>query len=153
MNTITNWLLVQCILMFICGQTVHLLLVKMPAIKKRAGAVNKKFLFAEWWSEDWNIILGTQVIGIMIVLGLNELLNWKPEVLEYVKWFFGAVGAFGSTVAMSKYSQYEKMITGVMDVKANLSDAITGGTTTRAETIEKGIQIGIDPSQTPSSVK
>lgn len=151
MNTSTFFLLIQCVLMFIFGQCVHLLLVKMPALKKRVRAVNKKFLFREWWDEDWNIIIGTQFIGAMVIIGLNEIVAWKPEILEYVRWFFAAVGAFGSTIAMSKYSQYEKTITGLMDIKSNISDTVTGGTTTVAETIEKGTQVtGQDISHAPS---
>jgi hypothetical protein len=147
---ITTFLLFQCILMFICGQVVHLLLVKMPAIKKRARSVNKKFYFKEWWNEDWNIIIGTQFIGAMFIIGLDQFLNWKPDVLEYIKWFFAAVGAFGSTVAMSRFSHYEKMITGLTDIKSNIADAMTGGTTTVDETIQKGITVtGVDVRLNP----
>jgi len=149
--TISNWLILQCVLMFIFGQCVHLLLVKMPAIKKRVRAVNKKFLFKEWWNEDWNIIIGTQFIGAMFIIGLDQFLNWKPEVLEYTKWFFAAVGAFGSTIAMSKYSQYEKTVTALVDIKSNTFDTLAGPTESREDAIEKGRDLtgGKDVTHSP----
>lgn len=145
--TITFWLLTQCVLMFIGGQALHLFLVKVPSIKKRASAANKQFYFKEWWNCDWNVIIGTQCIGAMVIIGLNELVQWKPEILDYVKWFFAGVGAFGSTVAMAKFSQYEKELTRVLDLKSNIADEVTGGTKTIKETLERGsMAVGKDVS-------
>lgn len=124
--------------MFIGGQGLHLFLVKIPSIKKRASAVSRPFVWSDWWSCDWNIIIATQIIGGMSIIGLDELVNWKPEILEYVRWFFAGIGAFGSTVAMAKFSSYEKTLTNLIDVKASVSDALTGGTTTVQDTINKG---------------
>jgi hypothetical protein len=133
---------------------LHLFLVKVPAIKNRARAANKTFIFKEWWGCDWNIIIGTQVLGAMFIIGLNELLHWKPYILDYVKWFFAAVGAFGSTVAMAKFSQYEKELTKVLDIKSNIADVVTGGTTSSAETIRKGTNVtGQDVSHNPNEGK
>jgi hypothetical protein len=134
----TLLLYLQCIAMFQCGQLVHLLLIKIPAVKKRTNAVNKAFLFIEWWKCDWNIIIATQVIGIAIIIGLDQILHWKPEIMDYVKWFFFFMGAFGSTVAMAKFSQYEKSITGLSDIKSNISDHMTGPAITVKDALEKG---------------
>lgn len=138
-------LYIQCAAMFILGQALHLFLIKIPAVKARTRAANKTYLFKEWWNCDWNIILATAVIGCMAILGLDQLLNWKPAILEYVKWFFAGIGAFGSTIAMSKFSQYEKEITKILDFKANISDNVTGGTTTSKQTAERGAEVlGVD---------
>ena len=137
--------------MFILGQAAHLMLVKIPAIKKRSKAVNKVFYLKDWWNADWNVIVGTQIIGAMLILGLDQIVTWRPGVLDYVKWFFAGMGAFGSTIAMAKASQFEKSLTGLMDVKANVSDAMTGGTTTVDETIMKGtLATGTDVSKQPT---
>jgi hypothetical protein len=102
----------------------------------------------EWWKCDWNIIIATQIIGVMIIIGLDQLLHWKPDIMEYVKWFFGFMGAFGSTVAMSKFSQYEKGIVGLADIKSNIADHFTGGTISVKDTLEKGAQaVGHDVSK------
>ncbi len=129
-----------CVAMFILGQAAHLFLLKIPAIKTRCRAANKSFYFKEWWNCDWYIIIGTQVIGAMVILGLDEIVKWKPDVIYYVKWFFAAVGAFGSSVAMAKGSSYEKSLHNLLDVKSNVSDAVTGGTDTVKETVQKGTE-------------
>lgn len=113
------------VLMFLLGQALHLFWIKIPAVKKRANAANHKFSWAEYWREDWHLIIGTNVFGIMLIAGLDQLLNWKPAILEYVKWFFGGVGVFASTVILGKLSQYEKMLTKVIDIKTNIADDIT----------------------------
>lgn len=140
MTEITFTLLLQCIIMFILGQGVHLFFIKIPALKKRSTAANKLFVFKDWWSCDWNIIIGTQLFGALIVFGLNELVDWKPEILTYVRWFFAGIGAFGSTVAMSLLSKYDKTLIQVLDIKSNIADTVTGGTTSVEETIRKGSQ-------------
>jgi hypothetical protein len=141
-----------CVMMFILGQAAHLFLIKIPAIKKRSLAANKPFVFKEWWACDWNIIIGTQVIGALLIVGLDQLIYWKPGVLEYVKWFFAGMGAFGSTIAMAKGSQFERQLTGLMDIKSNIADTVTGGTTTVKESIEKGSKAtGTDVSVNPNN--
>lgn len=127
-----------CVAMFILGQAAHLFLIKIPAVKARCNAANKIFYFKEWFNCDWNIIIGTQVIGALVLLGLKEVITWKPGVIEYVRWFFAGIGAFGSTIAMAKGSQFEKSLTGLLSMKSNVSDTVTGGTHTVNETIQKG---------------
>jgi hypothetical protein len=118
----TTWLYVQCVLMFLLGQAVHIFLIKVPAVKERARAANKKFSWAEWWGCDWNVIIGTLIIGLLITLGLDEILKWKPVIWDYVKWFYAGIGAFGSTIALAKFSQFEKGLTALIDVKTNIAD-------------------------------
>jgi hypothetical protein len=127
-----------CVVMFILGQAFHLFLVKIPAIKKRCKAANKKFYFTEWWAEDWNVIIGTQVVGAMVILGLKEIVTWKPGVIEYVRWFFAAVGAFGSVVAMAKASQFEANLTHLLSIKSNVSDAVSGRASNAQDAITQG---------------
>lgn len=136
----TGGLYLQCCAMFLLGQALHLFLVKIPAVKGRARAANKAYVFAEWWNCDWNVIIGTQVLGLLVIFGLDELLRWQPFIWEYVKWFFAGVGAFGSTIAMAKFSQYEKELTRLLDIKSNISDAVTGPSTTIGGTVIKGME-------------
>ena len=154
---ISIWLQVQCIVMLILGQALHLFLLKVPSLKARARAAGKPFSWKEWWCEDWNIVVSTLIIGALVTVGLNELVTWKPEILDYVKWFYAAIGAFGSTVAQAKFSQYEKKLLAVIDIKSNVSDEVTGGTTTVKETIEKAavenIHVSVTQKKTGSDGK
>jgi hypothetical protein len=132
---------VICFITYLLGQAIHLFWIKIPNIKKRAIAANKKYIFAEFWMSDWNVIIGTNIFGVMLILGLGELLNIKPEIFEYIKWFFFFAGAFGSTVVMAKFSTYEKELINILDIKSNIADVFTGGTTTSKETLERGNQV------------
>jgi hypothetical protein len=142
---------VICVAMFILGQAAHLFLIKIPAIKNRSNAVGKPFKWKEWWNCDFNIIIGTQVIGALVLLGLKEIITWKPGVIEYVRWFFAGLGAFGSTIAMAKGSQFEKSLVNLIDIKSNVSDAVTGGTTTVSQTIREAAKedIQVKPTVKP----
>jgi hypothetical protein len=121
----TLFLYLQCVLMFIGGQAIHLFLVKIPALKKRARAANKDFAMKEYWAEDWPIVVGTQVVGMVVILGLDQIVHWKPVILDWVKWWFALLGAFGSTVIMSRWSPFEKKLLNVIDVKTNIADGVT----------------------------
>ena len=116
-------LYIQCVAMFIGGQLLQLFWLKIPSLKKRAKAANYKFSIKEYWAEDWYLIAGTEVLGAMVIIGLNEITHWKPEIIDVVKWFFGGIGAFGSSVILSKLSAYEKKLSEVIDVKTNISDS------------------------------
>lgn len=118
----THWVYIQCVLMFLLGQAAHLFLIKIPAIKEKSRVANKSFAWKDWWACDWNVVIGTQVVGALVIFGLDEIVNWKPEVLDYVKWFFAGVGAFGSTIAMAKMSQFDKSINKVIDIKTDIAD-------------------------------
>lgn len=120
----TLWLYLQCVFMFIGGQLIHLFLIKIPALRKRAIAANKTFSTKEYWQEDWTVIVGTQVVGMVVILGLDQIVHWKPVILDWVKWWFAGLGAFGSTLIMSKWSPFEKKLLNIIDVKTNIADGV-----------------------------
>ncbi len=112
--------------MFLCGQALYLLFIKIPAARKRAESLNKDFSISEYWKKDWNLIIGMPVVAAMLILGLQELVHWKPEVLSYIRWFFGFVGMGGSSFIIGKYSSYEKLLNRIGDIKSDISDSIPG---------------------------
>lgn len=118
----TLWLYAQCIIFFFCGQLLHLFWLKIPALKKRAAAAKRPFSLKEYYKADWHIMAGTQIAGAMLILGIDELTHWKPEILDAVKFFFGGFGAFGSSVMMNKLSVYEKRLLSVIDIKSGVAD-------------------------------
>lgn len=118
----TTSLYIQCVAMFILGQLLQLFWMKIPSVKKRAKAANYKFSWKEYWAEDWTLVIGTNILGAMIVFGLDQLVHWKPYILEYVKWFFAGIGYFASSAVLSKLSSYEKVLTNVIDIKTDIAD-------------------------------
>lgn len=118
----TTSLYIQCIAMYILGQFIHLFLIKIPEYKKLWKTANEQFSMKKYWETDWNVVVGTLLIGIMLVIGVDQLLNLKPEVLKWVKWFFAGMGGFGSAIIVSKWSTAYKFITGIIDQKTNIAD-------------------------------
>lgn len=151
MSSYTLSIYLQYGAMFFLGQLLHLLLVKIPGLRGRARAANKEFVFTDWWKEDWNIIIATNIIGVMALIGLDELLGWKPEIQNVIKWFFAGVGMGGSTIVMKYGSKYEKILMSVLDIKSNIADNVVGHTDSVDELIVKGKQaIGTDITKPPT---
>lgn len=134
-------LYIQCILMFMCGQALHLFWIKIPSLKDKAKANNKAYYFKEFWNCDWNIIIGTQIVLIMLLTGYSELVGWKPGIVDVVKWTFAAIGAFAGTVGLAKFSRYEQSLMKDLSVKANITEVMMGPTNSVKETIEKGKEL------------
>lgn len=147
---ITTQLKAWCVVMLVLGQALQIVLFKLPSLKKQARIANKQFTIKEWWCEDWNAMVGTLIIGAMVTIGINEVVAWKPFLLDYLRWFYGLLGFCGSYVVLSVASTYQKKLMALLDVKVNLADQMTGGTTTVSETISAAKdQLNIDVAPTP----
>jgi len=139
-----------CVLMYIMGNALCLFWITIPALKEKCRIANKTFTWKEWWGCDRHLVYGNLIFGAALVVGLDEIVNWKPAAIYYLKWVFFLVGAFGTQIAQEKWGQFKKVISKLIDVKTNLADSITGGTTTVQETIEKAKETtGMDINVTP----
>lgn len=147
MNYSTFFILISA---FICGQALQLLFVKIPSLKKNFAAANKKMYFKEWWDCDWNLILGMPFIMILLLLLLKELVLWQPVFGNYMVSTFAGAGFAGSQIVMHFGSSFGDGVIKLLSAKANIADALTGGTTSIQDTIEKGTAVlGIDISKSP----
>lgn len=120
----TTSLYIQCIAMFILGQAFDLMFSKIPENRKLFVKANEQFSLKKYWASDWNIIVGAFAVGIMLIIGLDQLIKWKPGVLDYVKWFFAGVGALCSIIA-GRWSNCKKYISDIIDRKTNIADSVT----------------------------
>lgn len=140
---------IQYAAMYLIGQALHLLLIKIPELKKLSGANNYTFTFSGWWKSDWNIIIGSALLGPSLLIGFDQITNFKPILKEFDLWMFWLVGVLGSAISM-RFSKYAEVAMSFLSVKANISDAITGKTESKADLIEKGIvATGQDITQSP----
>jgi len=133
-----------CELMFILGQLIHIFWIKIPSAKEKATAAGKKFSYAEWWSCDSTLIIGLNLIGISLLVGLDQIVGIAPSWMDKMKWVFWLVGTFGSSIGYRFYKGYDSGALKLGDIKANLADLITGGTHTVQETIDKAKAMGYD---------
>lgn len=145
----THGMYLFCVLMYILGQGLLLFWFAIPQLKEKCRLANKPFSWKEWWKCDSTLIIGNAIFGAILVLGIDELVHWKPGVLDYVRWVFAIAGAFGPTIVQEKWGSFKKGISKLIDIKANLADAVTGGTTTVHDTIEAAKQQDILVSPTP----
>lgn len=113
---------IQCILMGLLGIAAHLLLFKIPAERKRAKAANVKFDFLVYMSNDIYAIMGAFVTLTMCIIGIDEIIGYKPSVLGFVKWFFGFVGYTGSSVMVSLFGKFGDKVQGIVNVKTDIAD-------------------------------
>lgn len=131
-------LYIQCIAMYILGQALCLMLFTVPLLKEKCRIANKKFSWSEWWDCDWNMVIGSFAFMVALTIGIDEIIGWKPSVLNYIEWFYLIAGAFGTSIIQERWGSFKKGINSLLDVKSNIADAVTGGTTTVKDTIEKG---------------
>lgn len=135
--------------MYLLGQALHLLLIKIPELKQLSHANNHKFSLVDWWNKDWNVILGSILLGPSLFLGLDQLIGIKPSIENIAVWLFWGVGVMGSAIAM-RFSDYSKKVMKYLDMKANISDATTGKTKNLDDLISKGTEAtGQDVTQSP----
>lgn len=118
-------LYLQCVAMFILGQAIDLFLFKIPELRKMYATANEDFVWKKYWKSDWNTIVGTQLIGIVLIIGLDQLTHWKPVIIDYTKWFFAGFGAWGSSIVVAKGSAAKKYIMNIIDAKTNVADGIS----------------------------
>ncbi len=110
--------------MFLLGQLIDLFWGQIPSLRNMYKKANEQFSFKKYWSSDWNIICGSLVVGIMLIIGLDQLLAWKPEVVDKIKWLFACIGAMCSTLA-GRWSRSKKYILSIIDKKTNIADNIS----------------------------
>lgn len=123
--------IIWCAVMYLLGQLFHLFMQKIPALRKRAKAANYEFTMADYWTEEWNVVFGALVFGVMLIVGAGEIVKWKPEVADLIRWFFGFVGYFFNSLIVGKLGQYEKKLSNIIDIKTNTADRVS-------ETDDKG---------------
>lgn len=122
----TTYMLIWCAAMYICGQLFHLFVQKIPAMKTRAKAANFKFTLKDYWNEEWYMICGALVLGMMLTIGASEIVQWKPQVADWMRWFYGFVGYFFNSLIVGKLGQYEKKLSRIIDIKTNIADKVEG---------------------------
>lgn len=138
-------------IMFLLGQVLHIYWIKIPNSKLRAAMANKPFSYKEWWDCDKNLIIGLNILGMTLLIGLDQLIVFAPDWVNKLKWGFWLVGTFGSTVGYKFYKGYDSGTMKLMDIKSNIADIVTGGATNVRDAIEKGTAAtGADVTKPPS---
>lgn len=139
-----------CVIMNILGQGAHLMFVTVPDYRQKMINLNRQFTYSAWWNCDSNLIIGVQILSLALMLGLAELIHWKPGLLDWIRWFFFLFGTVASLIGM-RWSKYQQMIMGFIDINANITKVVVKGTpeTVQELTEKASIALNTDVSVPP----
>ena len=111
----------QCFIVALVGMALQTAL-KMKSLQDKARAANVEFKAGQYFKNDWLSISASILTIIMFMLFMDNILNWKPAIIDYVKIGFAFVGYTGSDIASRLFGVLNKKINSVIDTKTNIAD-------------------------------
>jgi hypothetical protein len=115
-------LYIQCLALGILGLLFHLFAMKIPAVRSRAKAANMPFTLKAYFAEDYPAVIASLITVIIAVLCVDELVGYKPAIMDYLKFFFVFVGFTGSSILISVLGRFDASIKTIVDVKTDIAD-------------------------------
>lgn len=112
----------QCFIAGILGILFHVVAVKIPKLQKRFKTANLEFSLKEYIKGDYPALLSSLVTVFTCAYVLDEIVGVKPEILEFVKFFFVFVGYSGSSLLVSALSKADSYVNKIIDEKTNRAD-------------------------------
>ena len=113
---------IECFIAGLLGLLFHVFVIKLPAVKKRSEAANLPFTLSAYLKADW-LALSSSVLTIVIgVFILDEITQYRPSILEWVKFFFIFIGYTGSSILQAALGRFDKATREVVDIKTNIAD-------------------------------
>lgn len=106
------------------GVLLQIFAVKVPTLAARFKTANRAFSFIEYLKGDWYTIIASFVTVGIVTFGIDEILDAKPELEKYIKWFFLFVGYTGSSIIQNLLSVANRKIMAIIDVKTNIADGV-----------------------------
>lgn len=97
-------------------------LIKIRKLQEQSRLSNSPFRVRDYFINDWvTIVLNFLTLGVA-VFAVDEIINYKPNVLPFIKWFFFFIGYTGSSLLNSLLSKTQTGINKVIDVKTDIAD-------------------------------
>lgn len=110
-----------CFAVALVGMALQTVL-KIDSLQKKARAANVKFGPQDYFKNDWLSIAASILTIILFLMFLDNLLKWKPAIIDFVKILFAFVGYTGSDIASRLFSVVNNKINSIIDVKTNKAD-------------------------------
>lgn len=107
--------------LFILGQVLTIFWWDIPEVQKLAKVANEEFNWQEYWRKSWNMIIGLEVLGIMVFLVLDQIIHWRPQLMDKLWWMSGIFGIMGTAIG-SRFGVYRNKILNIMDHKTDIAD-------------------------------
>lgn len=110
----------------ILGILFHVFALKLPALKKRCNAAGKDFSVRDYVKDDW-LALSSSVLSLLIsIVVLDEVVKFKPFIVEYLKFFFVFVGYTGSSVLQSILGKTDRALNKMINDSPDLANKEDG---------------------------
>lgn len=110
-----------CLIAGVLGILFHLIL-NINKTKKRFNVANLEFDFGMYVKgEIWALIASLLTVVIATYL-IDELANFRPEILEWIKFFFVFVGYSGSSLLVGILGKANSYVNKVVDAKTDIAD-------------------------------
>lgn len=119
----TFTLYLTCFGVALVGMALQTVL-KMKSLQDKARVANVEFKIRQYFINDWLSISASVLTIIMFLLFLDNILKWKPAIVDYIKIGFAFVGYTGSDIASRLFGVVNKKINNVIDEKSNIADNV-----------------------------
>ncbi len=118
-------LYIKCFLVAVIGFAIFTGL-KMKSMQDKARSGNIQFSAKDYFKDDWISICVSLLTIIMFLLFIDEILNLKPAMINYVLMGFAFVGYTSSDIASRLFSVANKRLNKAIDEKTTIADTTTG---------------------------
>lgn len=114
-----------CFVVALVGMALHTAL-KMKGLQDKARLANVEFKAGSYFKQDWLSLTASFLTIILFLLFIDNILKWKPAVIDFVKIAMAFVGYTGSDIASRIFGVVNKKINIAIDHKTTVADASTG---------------------------
>ena len=118
-------LYLKCFLVAMIGCALQAVL-KIKSIQDKAKKANVHFHPLDYFKEDWVSLTASVLTIVLFMFFLEGVLQWKPEVVNYIMIGFAFVGYTGSDVMSRIFSVVNRKINNVIDFKTTEIDTLNG---------------------------
>jgi hypothetical protein len=120
-------LYLQCFVIALLGGLLQTSF-KMRSLQIKAKLANLEFSIKQYLKDDWIVIGGNLITIFLCLFFVDEILNIKPEAIDYLKLGFAFVGYTGSDILNRVFSVANKKLNSAIDYKTTIADEATGNT-------------------------
>jgi len=114
-----------CFAVALVGMALHTAL-KMKGLQDKAHLANVEFKARSYFAKDWLSIVASVLTIILFLLFVDNILKWKPAIIDYIKIGFGFLGYSGSDIASRIFGVVNKRLNAAIDYKTTIADQTTG---------------------------
>lgn len=93
-----------CFIAAMCGQFLQIVL-KLKSLSAKAKLAEQQYTLIDYLKDDMWTQIGGILFVLIVLISVDEVLNWKDWLLNYIKFFFSFIGFSGAEIATKIYSR------------------------------------------------